>query len=311
MRAPNQLNALRAFEAAARHLSYVAAGEELGVTPAAVGQLVRGLEETLGAELFHRSRSGPARLVLTDAARSAVPDLRAGFDHLAAAVERLRTGIAHVAIHVAVLLAFADKWLLPRVQRFRARYPGYDLRIATDRQQRDFITDRLDIGIRYGGGHWPGLRSTFLLRDEFFPVCNPTLVDGRPPPRRAEDLRHFPLVHDASMPTESTFPTWRAWLRHAGVSGVDCERGLHIDDSAAVVRAAIAGAGVALGRSALVAGDLAEGRLVHPFGAPCGCELGYYAVHRPEDAGKAPVAALLGWLLDEARRDREAGGWAP
>jgi DNA-binding transcriptional LysR family regulator len=170
---------------------------------------------------------------------------------------------------VAVPLAFADKWLLPRIHRFRAKYPDYDLRIDTNRQQKDLVTDRLDIGVWYGGGRWPGLRSTFLLGDEFFPVCNPTLVAGKPPPRRAEDLRHFPLVHDTSMTTEDTFPTWRAWLRHAGVSGVDSERGLHIDDSAAVIRAAIAGGGVALGRSALVAGDLAEGRLVRPFGAPC------------------------------------------
>ena len=110
------------------------------------------------------------------------------------------------------------------------------------------------------------------------------------------------------MATEGTFPTWRAWLRQAGVSGVDSERGLHIDDSAAVIRAAIAGGGVALGRSVLVAGDLAEGCLVHPFGAPWGCKLGYYAVHRPEDADKAPVAAFRDWLLDEVRRDREVGG---
>jgi LysR family glycine cleavage system transcriptional activator len=259
-------------------------------------------------ELFHRSRSGPARLVLTDAARSAVPDLQAGFDRLAAAVGRLRTRAAHITIHVAVPLAFADKWLLPRIHRFRAKYPDYDLRIDTNRQQRDFVTDRLDIAVWYGGGHWPGLRSTFLLGDEFFPVCNPTLVAGKPPPRRAEDLRHFPLVHDTSVTAEGTFPTWRAWLRHAGVSGVDSERGLHIDDSAAVIRAAIAGGGVALGRSALVAGDLAEGRLVHPFGAPCSCELGYYAVHRPEDADEVPAAAFRDWLLDEARRDLEAGG---
>ena len=308
MRAPNHLNALRAFEAAARHLSYVVAGDELGVTPAAVGQLVRGLEETQGVELFHRSRSGPARLVLTDAARSAVPDLRAGFDHLAAAVERLRTRTAHVVIRVAVPLAFADKWLLPRIQRFRAEHPDHDLRIDTSSQQKDFVADRLDIGIWYGGGHWPGLRSTFLLGDDFFPVCSPTLVDGKPPPRRAEDLRDFPLVHDESMTTEGTFPTWRAWLRHAGVSGVDSERGLHIDDSLAVIRVAIAGGGVALGRSALVAGDLAEGRLAHPFGEPYGCELGYYVVHRPEEADNAAVAAFRDWLLDEARRDREAGG---
>ena len=303
MRAPVHLNALRAFEAAARHLSYVNAGEELRVTPAAVGQLVRGLEEALGVELFHRSRSGPARLVLTEAARSAVPDLQAGFDHVAAAVERLRTGTALLAIRMAVPLAFADKWLLPRIQRFSAKFPVYDLRIETGRQLKDFSANRLDVGILYGGGHWSGLQSTFLLGDEVFPVCNPSLVAGQPPPRRAEDLRHFPLVHDGTTTTEGTLPTWRAWLRQAGISGVDSERGLHLDDSAAVIRAAIAGCGVALGRSALVADDIAEGRLIHPFGAPYGCELGHYLVHRPEDADKAPVAAFRHWLLDEARRD--------
>ncbi len=308
MRAPNHLNALRAFEAAARHLSYVAAGDELGVTPAAVGQLVRGLEETLGVALFHRSRSGPARLVPTEAARSAAPDLRAGFDRLAAAVERLRTGAAYVTLCVAVPLAFADKWLLPRVQRFRAMHPDYDLRLDTSDPQQDFVGDRPDIGIRYGGGRWPDLRSTFLLGDAFFPVCSPTLVAGRPPPRRAEDLRYVPLIHDVSPTADGTFPTWRAWLRHAGVGGVDSERGLHIDDPAAVIRAAIAGCGVALGRSALVAGDLAEGRLVHPFGAPYGCGQGYCAVYRPRDADRVPVAVFLDWLLDEARRGDDAGG---
>jgi LysR family transcriptional regulator, glycine cleavage system transcriptional activator len=307
MRAPNHLNALRAFEAAARHLSYVVAGDELGVTPAAVGQLVRGLEETLGVELFHRSRSGPARLVPTDAARSAVPDLQAGFDHLAAAVDRLRTGATRAVIRVAVPLAFADKWLLPRIQRFCSEHPDYGLRIDTSTQRRDIVADRFDLGIRYGGGRWPGLRSTYLLGDDFFPVCHPTLVDGKPPPRRAQDLRHFPLVHDESTTTEGAFPTWRAWLRRAGVSGVDSERGLHVDDPAAAIRAAIAGSGVALGRSALVAGDLAEGHLTRPFGEPYGCELGYYVVHRPEGADEAAVAAFRDWLLEEAHQVGEAG----
>jgi LysR family glycine cleavage system transcriptional activator len=303
MRVSNHLNALRAFDAAARHLSYVVAGDELGVTPAAVGQLVRGLEETLGVKLFHRSRSGPTRLVLTDAARSAVPDLQAGFDHLAAAIERLGNKGAHVVLRIAVPLAFADKWLLPRIEHFRAKYPDYSLLINTNEQQKNFFADRFAVGIWYGRGHWPGLRSKLLLDDEFFPVCNPTLVAGKLSPRHADDLKHFPLVHDTSMTTEGILPTWRLWLRHVGVSGVDTERGLHIDNSAAVVRAAIAGTGVALGRSTLVAGDIAEGRLVHPFGAPYGCGLGYYVVHRPQDANEAPMAAFRDWLLDEVCRD--------
>src|SRR5262249_42673481 len=141
MRAPNHLNALRAFEAAARHLSYVAAAEELNVTPAAVGQLVRGLEETLGIELFHRSPAGPARLVLSDRAWAALPDLQAGFDHLATAFERLKANQPRIAINVTVPPAFADKWLLPRVEQFAAQHPACDLRIDTSGRLVDFIAD--------------------------------------------------------------------------------------------------------------------------------------------------------------------------
>lgn len=152
MRAPEYLNALRAFEAAARHLSYVAAADELNVTPAAVGQLVRGLEEVLGIELFHRSQSGPARLVLTDQAREALPDLQAGFDRLAVAFERLKADQSRIAVRVTVPPAFADKWLLRRVERFGARYPAFELQIDTSGRLVDFAGERVDVGIRYGGG---------------------------------------------------------------------------------------------------------------------------------------------------------------
>jgi LysR family glycine cleavage system transcriptional activator len=272
----------------------------LNVTPAAVGQLIRGLEETLGIELFHRSQTGPARLVLSEAARAAIPDLQAGFDRLATAVERLRAGKTHIAISVTVPPAFADKWLLPRVERFQTRYPAYDLRIDTSGRLVDFAIDRIDVGIRYGGGRWPGLQAAFLLRDEFFPVCSPSLLTGKHPLRSAQDLRHHPLIHDVSMAFESTFPTWRAWLQREGVTGIDSERGLRINDSAAVIQAVIAGNGVALGRTSLVERDLAEGRLVRPFGASLDYEFGYYIVSRPEAAAAAPVAAFRTWLLEEA-----------
>src|SRR5215468_7526796 len=129
MRAPNHLNALRAFEAAARHKSYVAAAEELNVTPAAVGNLVRGLEAIVGLELFHRSPAGPARLELTDAAHAILPELQAGFDHLTVAFERLKAFRSQITISLTVSPAFADKWLLPRVGRFTGNHPSYDLRI--------------------------------------------------------------------------------------------------------------------------------------------------------------------------------------
>jgi LysR family glycine cleavage system transcriptional activator len=304
MRAPHHLNALRAFEAAARHLSYVAAGDELNVTPAAVGQLVRGLEEALGLELFHRSQAGLSRLVLTEAGRAALPDLQVGFDRLSTAVERMKAGRSRVAVTVTVPPAFADKWLLARVERFRAHYPEYDLRIDTSGRLVDFTAERIDVGIRYGGGRWPDLKATFLLRDAFFPVCSPALLMGRHPLKSAADLKYHALIHDVSMSSESTFPTWRVWLRNAGFTDIDCDRGLQINDSAAVFQAAIAGNGVALGRTTLVARDLAEGRLVRPFGEALPYDFAYYIVHKEENSAKPAIVAFKEWLLTEADLDR-------
>src|SRR5215469_5215432 len=194
MRAPNHLNALRAFEAVARHLSYVAAADELNVTPAAVGSLVRGLEAVIGVELFHRSQAGPARLELTEAAQAVLPELQAGFDHLTVAFERLKASRGQITISLTVPPAFADKWLLPRVERFATHHPLYDLRIDTSGRLVDFAAERMDVGIRYGGGRWPGLASTFLLRDAFFPVCSPALREGANPLRGPGDLRHATLI---------------------------------------------------------------------------------------------------------------------
>jgi LysR family glycine cleavage system transcriptional activator len=306
MRAPNNLNALRAFEASARHQSYVLAADELNVTPAAVGQLVRGLEETLGVTLFHRAASGPARLLMTEEARAVIPDLQNGFDLLAQAVARLKASVARASITVTVPPAFADKWLLGRVERFQTRHPQYDLVLDTNGRIVDFNTDRVDVGIRYGGGRWPGLTAVRLLSDDFFPVCSPALLAGAHPLTSAAALKHHALIHDASMRFEKSFPTWRSWLARAGVKGVNTEKGLQINDSAAVMQAAIAGGGVALGRTSLVRDDLAAGRLVRPFGESQPFEFAYYVVSRAGVAQSPAVAAFQHWLLDEAARD-EAG----
>jgi LysR family transcriptional regulator, glycine cleavage system transcriptional activator len=300
MRAPNNLNALRAFEAVARHLSYTAAAAELNVTPAAVGQLIRGLESYLGVELFHRSTSGPSRLTLTDAARAAMPDLQAGFDLLSTSVERLRASKSRIAFTLTLPPAFADKWLLWRVESFQTKHPYYDLRIDTSRHLVDLNAQRMDVGIRYGAGEWPGLAATFLLRDEFFPVCSPALLKGKHPLTSPAQLRHHALIHDVSMSTFGVFPTWRSWLQRAGCrDAVDCDRGLQLNDSAAALQTAISGNGVALGRTTLVERDLAEGRLVRPFDTVQSCELAYYFVHRKESEGVAHVVAFKEWLLSE------------
>lgn len=300
MRAPNHLNALRAFEAVARHLSYVAAAEELHVTPAAIGQLIRGLEETLDVELFHRAPGGPSRLVLTDAARSVIPELQAGFDLLSTAVERLKASKSRIAFTVTVPPAFADKWLLWRVEGFQNGHPYYDLRIDTSGRLVDFTAERIDAGIRYGTGHWAGLEATFLLRDEFFPVCSPSLLEGTHPLREPKDLQFHSLIHDMSMRTVGVFPTWRSWLQKVGcLDVVDCNRGLQINDSAAALQTAISGNGVALGRTSLVERDLVEGRLVRPFREAQSCELAYFLVHRKEMENAPQVVAFREWLISE------------
>jgi len=206
MRAPNNLNALRAFEAVSRHLSYAAAAEELNVTPAAVGHLIRGLEDTLDVQLFYRTSSGATRLFLTDAARSVLPALQSGFDLLSEAVEQLKASKARTVFTITVPAAFADKWLLRRVERFQQRHPYYELRIDTSNRLADFAADRVDVGIRYGTGVWPDLVSTYLLRDEFFPVCSPALMRGKNRLKTPVDLQHHLLIHDVSMQSTGVFP---------------------------------------------------------------------------------------------------------
>src|SRR5262249_7148 len=188
-----------------------------------------------------------------------------------------------------------------RVERFGAQHPGYDLLIDTSGRLVDLAAERIDVGIRYGGGRWPGLEATFLARDAFFPVCSPALLEGTHPLRGPAELQHHSLIHDRSMAFENTFPTWRSWLQRAGFASIDCERGLQINDSAAVIQAAIAGNGVALGRTTLVARDLAEGRLVRPSGDELEYDFAYYIVHRPHVAKEPGVVAFKEWLLAEAR----------
>ncbi|WP_459618975.1 transcriptional regulator GcvA [Burkholderia sp. 3C] len=300
MRAPNNLNALRAFEAVARHLSYQTAAVELNVTPAAVGQLIRGLESHLEVELFHRSTSGPSRLTLTDAARTALSDLQSGFDLLSTAVERLRASKSRIIFTITIPPAFADKWLTLRVDSFQKQHPYYDLRIDSSRRLVDFTADRIDVGIRYGAGTWTDMVSTFLLRDEFFPVCSPALLDGKHRLKSPTDLKHHRLIHDISMSDFGAFPTWRSWLqKFGGAEAVDCDRGLQFNDSALAIQTAISGNGVALGRSSLVERDLADGRLVQPFPEVETCELAYYLVYRKERETSAPVVAFKEWLLNQ------------
>ncbi|PAU65863.1 LysR family transcriptional regulator [Pseudomonas sp. PIC25] len=300
MKSPVHLNALRAFEASARHQSFSAAAAELNVTPAAVGQLVRTLEEWLGTPLFHRSTSGRVRLVATEAAERALPDIRAGFDRLALGLERLKEGSTSGVLTVTVSPAFAAKWLLPRIESFHTAWPDTDVRLDTNLKPVDFVAQRVDIGVRYGTGSWPGLIADKLMDEEVYPVCSPRLLE---PGRLQEpnDLARETLIHDLSMDSHTGFPTWSTWLQKAGVTDVAATRGMKINNSAAVLQAAIDGHGVALARSVMARDDLAASRLVRLFPQiTFASTLAYYVVYRPECASLPRLTAFRDWLFEVA-----------
>lgn len=303
MTTPAYLNALRAFDAAARHQSFSAAAVELNVTPAAVGQQVRNLEAWLGIALFTRAGSGSARLVLTDAARAALPDIREGFERLSLGLARLKDASVHAGLTITVSPAFASKWLLPRIERFQQAYPDLDVLLDTNSRSVDFQVERVDVGVRYGAGNWPGLTAAHLMDEVMFPVCAPDyglLENGRLPP---EVLPRCTLIHDHSMANSPDYPTWRMWLDASGYPQIKTDHGLRINNSAAVLQAAIDGQGLALARSVMVKDDLDAGRLIRPFadkGLDCSLTQAYYVVYRPECGELPKVQAFRDWLLAEA-----------
>ena len=295
------LTALRAFEAAARHASFAKAADELAVTPAAVSQQIRLLEADLGVSLFRRL---PRGLVLTEAAKSALPELGKAFAHLARAVEGVRGGSLVGPLVVSAIPSFAGRWLVPRLGGFVAAYPEIEITIRAELRNVDFAREDVDVGIRYGKGLYPGLETRLLLTEDVFPVCAPALLAGEKPLKRLDDLRHHTLLHDRQLSSEEPSLYWRNWLRDFGVEGWDHDRGPGFTDSLLMMTACERGMGVALGRGGLCADELANGRLVRPFAQSRPADYAYYAVV-PEGHAEAPrVRAFLAWLEEEAARTR-------
>jgi len=290
------LNALRAFEAAARHLSFVAAADELNVTPSAISQQIRALEEYLDVPLFVRSKVG---VTLTPQARAAYPDIRDGLQRLSEGLSVLRGSGQDRLVTMTAPPSFAGKWLLPRIDRFREKYPEFDIRLDTTDRLVDFAAEGIDLGVRYGLGGYAGLRTEKLFDEEVLPVCSPALL----PNGRAADagwLASVTLIHDTTSDFDPTFPTWGSWLLARGMTQIDHSRGLRINSSVLAIQAAIEGQGVTLARSVIVDGDLRAGRLIRPFEATERTRCAYYIVY-PEDALDArKVKVLRDWLLEEA-----------
>lgn len=296
------LNALRAFEAAARQGSFVGAAEELNVTPTAVSHQVKGLEEFLGVDLFVRL---PRGLRLTAQGTAYLPSLTKGFDQLARAGIDLEAGALKGIVAVSTLPSFSHCWLVPRLPDFRARYPDLDVRITGTERRVDFLREGIDIGIRYGLGQYPGLRTTRFLEEEVFPVASPALLSGEHPVRTWTDLAHHTLIHDCAAMAQEQWITWEPWLRRANALDVlKTARRVEMDNSAAMIEAAIRGQGVMIARTALVAEHLREGRLVALFDTRHPADFAYFAVAPESTADQPRVKAFTDWLMAMSARDR-------
>jgi LysR family transcriptional regulator, glycine cleavage system transcriptional activator len=284
------LNGLRAFEAAARHLSFTRAAAELNVTQTAISHQIRRLEEQLGIRLFVRRNRA---LELTREAESYLPAVRAAFEDLRTATARLRRSDRGELLTVSTMASLASKWLVTRVAAFQEVHPHVEVRITTSSHLVDFRREDVDMAVRYGRGHWPGLRAEWLMAEDLFPVCSPALMTGENALRCPEDLANHTLLH-----TTVAREDWQLWLTAAGLpAAMAMRRGLSFDQSFMAIQAAIDGLGVAMGRTRYVEADLAAGRLVKPFDLVLPAEAGFYVVAPEETADLPKIALFRDWLI--------------
>jgi LysR family glycine cleavage system transcriptional activator len=307
------LNALRAFEAAARHLSFKNAARELHVTPGAVSHQVKLLEEHLGVALFRRLTRA---LELTAEAHVLLPKVQEGLGALAQAVERVRTGSGEGALTVIAPPNFAARWLIPRLGSFTGAHPNLELHLASRPAMIDGRADGAPLPpadardssplamVRFGDGRYPGARVDEVFSAAYVPVCSPKLLGGEHPLYTPYDLRFHTLLHDDTVLEEGARPSWGDWLQSVGVDGIDAARGPHFSDASLSLEAALEGMGVALAMKPLVHGDVEEGRLVMPFDIAAPASYSYYLVTPEGDQAGGAVAAFRDWILEESAAER-------
>lgn len=290
------LNALRAFESAARHLNFSRAAEELSVTPGAVSQQIQNLEDYVGAALFKRT---PRGLLLTDSAQTALPALREAFDRLAEAAALLTAAVDGRRLTLTAPPSFAAKWLVPRLGGFEAAHPQVDVWLSAGMDLVDFAASDVDLALRYGAGPYPGLEALRLINETVIPVMSPALLASHPVASPA-DLAGHVLLHDGSPDADESCPDWQMWLAARGVKHFDASRGPRFNQSSLVIEAAVSGRGVALAKRTLAQDDLDAGRLVAPMPISTLVDFAYFLVH-PKAKGRLPqVKAFIGWIREEA-----------
>lgn len=291
------LNALRAFEAVARKLSFARAAEELFVTKAAVAQQVRLLEDEIGTPLVERSGRG---LRLTAAGAAGAASLADGFAMLARSARAMREAKARDFLVVNSSPSFAATWLVGRIGKFKARHPEIDVLLDANPMEDALDRGAVDALVRWGAGDFPGLSTTLLFEEEVFPVCAPQLVQGEPPLREPRDLAHRTLLHLEWNPGFAPWPSWFDWLKAAGADEVEATRGVFFKQAPMAIAAAAQGQGVALASPAIAADDLASGRLVAPFAAGTRTSSGYYFLCRPGEVETPMIKAIRDFLVEEA-----------
>jgi LysR family glycine cleavage system transcriptional activator len=285
------LETLRVFEVACRHGSYSEAARELHVTHSAVSQRIRQLEDELGLTLFERQGN---RMVLTSSGLRLQAGVKSAFSELGAALGSIHTRRSDAEITVSLLPVMAARWLVPRLSRFKARFPHINLHIKTGRSLANFKSDGVDIAIRFGTGDWKGLRAIKLLHEEFFPVCSPSLNDGRLPKDPASMLSQ-PLLIDRNL-------SWHAWFRSAGLKLDRDIVGTSFTDTNALMEAAATGQGIALGRLSFTRSDILAGKLVRLSEHSLRVTYCHYAVYPIASESSPALVAFRDWLIEEAHR---------
>ncbi len=290
------LNALRAFEAAARHQSFKAAAAELHVTASAVGHLIADLEAHFGCQLFVRRHR---RVTLTAAGESLVPGLRAAFDQLRETVRAFQRSRQEGPLVVSVDPTYGARCLIPRLERFRSRHPDIAVRIDPTPELADPRDGDVDLCIRYGLGDYPGLIVETLVRHErIVAVCSPDLLTGDKPLRTVDDLRFHTLIDRAPNQYYEERASWQRWFKAAGLDEILCRTHFEVPWEDYAIISAVQGQGITLASDILVAEDLSAGRLVEPFDVRYTVERGYHLITAPGDAPDRRIEAFKAWMFE-------------
>ncbi|MBD2785696.1 transcriptional regulator GcvA [Xenorhabdus sp. DI] len=295
------LNALRVFDAAARHLSFTKAAEELFVTQAAVSHQMKSLEDFLGLKLFRRRNRS---LLLTEDGQSYYLDIKEIFTAINDATRKLQARSAKGALTVSLSPSFAIQWLVPRLSGFNQSFPGIDVRIQAVDREEDKLADDVDVAIFYGRGNWPGLRTDRLYPEYLLPVCSPSLLTGDRPLKTPSDLAKHTLLHDSSR------RDWQAYIRQLDMQQqINVQQGPIFSHSAMVIQAAVHGQGVALANNVMAQNEIDAGRLVCPFNDVLVSKNAFYLVCHDNQAELGKIAAFRKWILTQAATEQERLGF--